>query len=341
MLDARTTNPTEMTTIKLSFLQWCVENAHLIVLEGFRDGVPGGLKNVTAILNKEIASGTAASKLLRDMMLQAGWVEVEDSQTLQLPQGPREFLKEQETQAYNTRLEQVRAALAGNYDNQDAFEQAVAEEMAPEEEGEQGDDGDDGDVEMGGVGAGVVVAHGDGWNVQDLLEENKPFYVKFDDEIYQMKVHSIDKVLQRPITVIWGVSQNQGGCFNDHVEDRNGYTHAQFVAAAQPHALVEHWEQVAELKTYGKRHFKISYGDKQDWDATLKAIDRNGHFVTIEYTASKETEDICIQSFFLRLTRPPNPKPNPRKKNGSSGETKSNNEYGRNYNRSKRSKRSR
>ena len=118
LLDARTTSPPEMTTIKLSFLQWCVENAHLIVLDGFRDGVAGGLKNVTAILNKEIASATAASKLLRDMMLQAGWIEVENSQTLQLPDKPRNILEQQEAQAYSLRLANVRAALSAyEFDN--------------------------------------------------------------------------------------------------------------------------------------------------------------------------------------------------------------------------------
>ena len=326
-----------MTTIKLSFLQWCVENAHLIVLDGFRDGVAGGLKNVTAILNKEIASATAASKLLRDMMLQAGWIEVENSQTLQLPDIPRNILEQQEAQAYSLRLANVRAALSAyEFDNDAAFEQAVADEMAPEEEGDEGEQGEDEEV----VGAAdVVAAHGENsqgetWDVQSLLDRNLPFYVKFEDEVYQMKVHSIDEVLQRPITVIWGESQNQGGCFNDHEEERNGYTHAQFMASARPDALVEHKERVTKLRDYGQRQFEISY-DNDDWKAKVESVDDAGHFVTIKYVDSGETEKICIQAFFIRLTTPP--KARKKKKSGAS-KSNSDNGYSRQYNKSKRSR---
>ena len=328
-----------MTTIKLSFLQWCVENAHLIVLDGFRDGVAGGLKNVTAILNKEIASATAASKLLRDMMLQAGWIEVENSQTLQLPDEPRLCLEQQETQAYNLRLAQVQAVLRQReFANEAAFQQAVAEEMAPEEEGDEGDEGDQGEV-VGAAEAEVVAAHGENsqgetWDVQSLLDRNLPFYIKFEDEVYQMKVHSIDEVLQRPITVIWGESQNQGGCFNDHEEERNGYTHAQFMASARPDALVKHKERVTQLRDYGQRQFEISY-DNDDWKAKVESVDDAGHFVTIKYVDSHETEKICIQAFFIRLTTPP--KARKKKKSGAS-KSNSDNGYSRQYNKSKRSR---
>ena len=309
--DIRHVSLDQMYLLNQLFLTWVVEHAHENPLIGF------GLTMVdaTLLLNQVIVAGGADSTPTKEIMLKCGWIKKgEGSEELQLPDCSRVPLEARQQAADAVVRQEIREAVIAEAAGRGAFnlENEAIEILIEAEIAERNEDENNNENEEDLVVDDEAVASGNDWNVRDLLEDDKPFYIAFGDNVLQIKVISIDDRLTRPITIAWGVSPASKLPFSD----QNGYKFGDFQHAARPEALVEHHHRLSLLKDYGTRQFKIFQTNKNDdgvdeenvhegeYKARLITIDGE-HEVTIQYAMDSSKERVGIQDFFERLRVPP------------------------------------
>ena len=362
LLDVRTTSPPEMNVIKKSCLQRLVQVAHLLVVDGFNKNQPGGLYFMIKEINKELVKNTAAAPGIKKWCLDSGMEEVDGSNKVQLPDCSRIPIEaairaeKDAALAAQAALRLLRRnALIGDGMAGEALEKALADEMEDvvDSESDSGDDlvngGNDG-IGNNGHGGGeddeeelasaCVVGENefDGWNLNDLIENEKVFYMLDhvdEDETFQVKVLKFSSVLRRPIILAWAL--NVDGLQEDKAKalldgDTTSYTLTDFKKYARPKFLQQHTEWLDELHTYGKKQFEIEYPvdehRSEQYKATIKEIDTRGHTVTITYVIDKTDETVGIQTFFDRLKVRPKKK---KRKNPSSSSSSSSNQFRKTY----------
>ena len=324
LLDVRDTTPSEMTLVKQVCLQWLVQRAHLIPVDGFFNNEVGGLQEMVDLLNTEIEKGGPAVNSIRTWWLCGGLEPIEGKQTLQLPQVPREAIqkiKDEKDAAERAEKEKQRASIRTRLVNDSGYSEENAAALDEAVRGEMGDESESSDDENeGDEDVEVVLASGSDWNVMELKNTGRVFYLSWTDddnitEAYQMKVAGIDSLFKHPIRVLWACSEEDGGVFKDD----SVFDNARFLALARPDMLTSHRQWLEEIQSFGNREFFISFdginegtGEEESgiFKARVKSIDPNGHVVTITYKRTRknkaEDETLGIQSFMKRLkVRPP------------------------------------